>query len=349
MTDIWREIFDALRARRDLTRGQARSAFEAIMSGALGDARIGAFLGALGAKGESIDEIVGAAEVLREQATRISCDAECIDTCGTGGDGVSTFNVSTAAAIVAAAAGAVVAKHGNRSTTRKSGSTEVLVALGIDADAPNHTVEQCLRQIGIGYLNARNLHPAMKHAAAARQAIPGRTIFNLLGPLANPAGARRQLLGVPSEALLETIAGALLHLGAVHVWVVHGEDGLCDLTITGPTQVVEVRKGSIRKFSVRPEDVGFQRAGIANLLVDSPQASAKVVEDILDGSAGSCRDHALLNAGAALVVAGRAVDLREGVARAAEAIDSGAAMNKLADWRKRAGIARPRPETESDA
>lgn len=343
MDDFWRNIFDTLSARRDLTRGQARSAFEEIMSGTMSDARIGAFLGALCVKGESIDEIVGAAEVLREHCTRIACAAECIDTCGTGGDGVSTFNVSTAAAIIAAAAGAVVAKHGNRSTTRKSGSTEVLVELGVDADAPIATVEQCLGRIGIGYLNARNLHPAMKHAAAARQAIPGRTIFNLLGPLANPAGARRQLLGVPTEALLEIMAGALLQLGAVHVWVVHGDDGLCDLTITGPTHVVEVQEGAIRRFSVRPEDAGFQRSEISALLVDSPRASANVVMGILGGTAGPCRDHALLNAGAALVVAGRAVDLREGVALAAEAIDSRAAMNKLAAWRSLAGI--PRSET----
>lgn len=311
--------------------------FDRMMAGEVGEHAFKALLTAFVDKGESVDELVGAAEAMRAKVIRIKCHAECIDTCGTGGDGVSTYNVSTTAAIIAAAAGATVAKHGNRSTSRVSGSTEVLAELGIDVEAPVDVVERCLREARIGYLNARNLHPAMRHAAPIRQALPFRTIFNLLGPLTNPAGARCQVLGVPRPELLEKVGHALVELGAKHAWVVHG-DGLCDLTVTGSTTVVEVRAGELKRFTVDPRDVGLKRAPIDDLLVSSPRASAEAVLRILDGEAGPKRDHALMNAAAALVVAGLATDLDAGVALASEAIDDGRARETLDRWRSIGGV-----------
>lgn len=331
-------IFAQLTRGHDLTRAQARWAFQCIMQGEWAESVIGALLGALMTKGESVDELVGAAEAMRESAVRVRCDAGCIDTCGTGGDGISTFNVSTTAAIIAAAAGATVAKHGNRSTTRASGSTEVLGELGIDTEADVGTVERCLREVGIGYLNARNLHPAMKYAAPVRRAIPTRTIFNLLGPLTNPAGARRQVLGVPRVELVDKMADALGKLGVDHAWVVHGQ-GLCDLTITGETVVTQVRGESVERFMVTPESVGLTGATLADLEVDSPRASADTIRAILDGRSGPPRDHAVLNAGAALVVAGVAADLSEGVRVAAKAVDDGKAKQTLSRWQSLGGIA----------
>lgn len=331
-------IFDQLVAGRDLTREQTRWIFERIMGGEVPQSVIGALLGALLVKGECVDELVGAAEAMRASARRINCAADCIDTCGTGGDGISTYNVSTTAAIIAAAAGATVAKHGNRSTSRVSGSTEVLAQLGIDVETDSKTVERCLAEVRIGYLNARTLHPAMKYAAPVRQALGVRTIFNLLGPLTNPAGARRQVVGVPGLALLDKIAQALMKLGTVHAWVVHGADGLCDLTVTGRTTVVELRDGALKRFTITPEEVGLRRASLDALLVNSPMASAEIVVAILQGDSGPQREHALINAGAALVVAGLAESLRDGVARAARAVDEGAAIDTLDRWRAIAGI-----------
>lgn len=326
-----------LAAGRDLSRETACEVFARMMAGELSESVIGALLGAFLVKGECVGELVGAAEAMRAVMVRVPCEADCIDTCGTGGDGVSTFNVSTTAAIIASAAGAVVAKHGNRSATRVSGSSEVMGELGIDVDAAPDVAERCLREIGLGYLNAQRLHPAMKHAAPVRRALPVRTLFNLLGPLTNPARARRQLLGVPREGLLDLMAEALRELGAAHVWVVHGADGLCDLSITGPSKVVELRDGVIQRFVVAPEQVGLRRAKLGELLVESPAQSAAVVERILAGAPGPCRDHALLNSAGALVVAGVAADLPTGIRRAAEAIDSGAAREKLDRWRRLAG------------
>lgn len=328
----------------DLSRETARGVFEQIMEGDVPDAMLGALLGALVTKGEAVSELIGAAEAMRARVTPIACDGECIDTCGTGGDGISTFNVSTTAAIVAAAAGAIVAKHGNRSTSRASGSTEVLHKLGIETDADVSIVEQSLREVGIGYLNARCLHPAMRHAARVRQAIRVRTIFNLLGPLTNPAGAKRQLLGVPRLDLTETMAHTLHGLGATHVWVVHGGDGLCDVTVTAETHVVELKDGDIKRFTIAPEEVGLSRAPLASLLVKSPAESADIVLGVLAGKLGPPRDHTLMNAGAALIVAGLAGDLAEGVNLAAKAIDGGAARETLSKWRRVAGLGKPEPQ-----
>lgn len=332
-----RHVFQVLMRGEHLSRDQARWLFSRIMSGQVSESVIGALLGALCVRGESIDELVGAAEAMREGAIKVACSADCIDTCGTGGDGISTFNVSTTAAIIAAAAGAIVAKHGNRSATRVSGSSEVLTELGIDVDAEPGRVERSLREARIGYLNARMLHPAMRYAAPVREALPVRTIFNLLGPLTNPAGARRQLLGVPRPDLVGKIAESLRRLGAVHAWVVHGDDGLCDLTITGPATVAEVCDGAIRRIRVSPADVGLSIAPRESLHVASPRDSADAICSILAGVPGPRRDHALLNAGAALVVAGVAPDLRSGVELAAASVDSGEAERTLARWRTYCG------------
>ncbi len=326
--------FDAtigrLRAGRHLTSIETAAAFEHIMSGDLAGDQIEGFLAALADKGETVSELVGAAEVMRRYATPVPCDDQrAVDTCGTGGDGISTFNVSTAAALVAAAAGACVAKHGNRTNTRKSGSAEVLAALGVNIDAEIETVARCLREIRLGFLYAARLHPAMRHAAAARRKLARRTIFNLLGPLTNPAGVRRQIIGVASPTLLPLVAEALRRLGAEHAFVVHGHDGLCDLTITGPSSYIEIRDDACRPGSLRPEEVGLSTGDGEALHVGSPDESAAAIRAILAGELGPRRGHTLLNAAATLVAAGVAGDLSDGVRRAAAAIDSGAARERL--------------------
>ncbi len=333
MDQTLRPLFEKVTARADLTREEARRLFDRVMEGGVPEIVLGAFVGALRTKGVVVAELVGAAEAMRARSVKVRCRPGCIDTCGTGGDGVSTFNVSTTAAVIAAAAGATVAKHGNRSSSRVSGSTEVLDVLGIDTEADVATVERCLAEVSIGYLNARLLHPAMKHASPVRQAVGVRTIFNLLGPLTNPAGAKRQILGVPRPELLDLVAGALRELGAEHVWVLHG-GGLCDLTITDETTIVEVRSGSTRRLVVSPELAGLSRGRVEDLIVDSPGRSAAVITEILRGRRGPQRDQAVLNAAAALVVAGVVGELREGVEAAAAAIDAGRALDVLERWRK---------------
>ncbi len=331
---LLKDALTRIASRENLSPDVANSLFRTVMEAGFDEGQLGALLGALLAKGESVDELVGAARAMRSSAIAIRCDdPNVIDTCGTGGDGISTFNVSTCAGIIAAAAGATVAKHGNRSTTRVSGSTEVLSELGVDIEADAPTVERCLREARIGYLNARLLHPAMKVVAPIRQAIPVRTIFNLLGPLTNPASVRRQLVGVPRPELTEKMAAALSQLGAVHAWVVHGHNGLCDVSITGPTIICEVRDGETRAFRVGPADAGLARGELKDLLVDSPGRSADAVRAILGGEIGARRNHALMNAGAALVVAGLSANLADGVIMGAQAIDSGAASATLEEWR----------------
>jgi len=332
------ETISHLDAGRHLSRQQMREIFELIMTGQVEPGPMGEFLKALAAKGETVDEIAGAADVMNEKVTRVRCDADCIDTCGTGGDRISTLNVSSTAAVIAAAAGAVVAKHGNRTNTRVSGSAEVFAALGVNLDAPIPVLERCLQECRIAFLYAPNLHPAMKYAGPVRKQLGIRTIFNYLGPFTNPAGARRQVMGVARPEMTETFAGVLAARGAKLAWVVTGSTGvadrpyLCDITITGETRVSEVRDGQVKTFSVKPSDVGFKTAQLDSLVVDSAEASAQAVRDILSGQdKGPRRRHALLNAGAALIVAGLANDLSAGVAQAAQAVDSGAAMSKLED------------------
>jgi anthranilate phosphoribosyltransferase len=327
-------VLAQLVAHRHLSRDQARDWFTALMAGRLGEAEIAAVLTALARKGEHPDEIAGAAEAMRARVTpvRVPAGVEAIDTCGTGGDGISTFNVSTTAAIIAAAAGAVVAKHGNRTNTRVSGSAEVLAALGVHIDADVAIVERCLAQMGIGFLFAPRLHPAMAVVAPIRKALGIRTIFNLLGPLSNPAGVRRQIIGVPRTELIEPMAGALQQLGVERAMVVHGHGGLCDLSTTGPSIIRHVHGDRQWNETLQPSELGLANWRIQQLLVDSPAASARVIRGILEGKPGAARDHALLNAAGALVVAGRADDFAAGLALAAEAVDSGRAADTLARW-----------------
>lgn len=334
MVDGLDDIIEALEHRTHLAAVRCAAAFEQLLSGRAAPGQVERFLRAFAAKSETVEELVAAATVLRRFATRIACDdPDAIDTCGTGGDGVSTFNTSTAAAIVAAAAGATVAKHGNRSNTRASGSTEVLAELGVDTEASPSAVERCLRDARIGYLNAAQLHPAARHVGPARRAVGVRTIFNLLGPLTNPAGVRRQIIGVPRPDLAETMARAAAQLGAAHVLVVHGSDGLCDLSITGRSHVAEWRNGRLTRFEIVPAEMGLPVGRLDALLVTSPRHSGERILALLDGERGAARDHLLLNAGAALYVAGIAASPVEGVRRAAEAIDSGSARATLEEWR----------------
>lgn len=326
----YNEILSGVIGGTDLTRDQAHWAFGQIMDGQWTEAQVAGLLVALAAKGQAVEEITGAAMAMREHAVRIdAAGADVIDTCGTGGTGLSTFNISTAAAMVCAGAGATVAKHGNRTNTRVSGSANVLIALGVNLDADPATVGRCLAEAGVGFCFAVKCHPAMKYAAGVRKQLAVRTIFNVLGPLTNPAGARRQLMGVFDAALTEPIANVLGALGAVHAMVVHADDGLDEISITSPTQISEFVDGQVATRKIAPEDFGLARAAMDDLLVDSAEQSAEVLRGVLAGGAGPARDIVLLNAAAALAVAGRADDIAAGIPQAVEAIDSGAAAAAL--------------------
>jgi anthranilate phosphoribosyltransferase len=300
------------------------------MTGGATPAQIGGFLVALRAKGETVREVVAAAEVLREMATRVpvSCP-HLVDTCGTGGDGTHTFNISTAAAFVAAAAGARVAKHGNRSVSSKSGSADVLEAAGVNLNLTPQQVRACIETVGLGFLFAQHHHGAMQHAIGPRRELGIRTIFNLLGPLTNPAGAPNQIVGVYGAEWVEPLAEALRDLGSEHVLVVHAQDGLDEISIGAPTRVAELTEGRIEVKILTPEQFGFQREPLSWLVVDSAQESAAMIRGVLAGATGPARDVVLLNAGAALYVAGVAPTLAAGVVQAAGAIDAGAALAKL--------------------
>ncbi len=327
-----KELLNKVARGHDLTRDETRDAFHRIMSGEVSEVEIAALLTALACKGETVDEIVGAAEAMRAKVTAVQCDEpDAIDTCGTGGDGISTFNISTAAGLVAAAAGATVAKHGNRTNTRVSGSAEALAALGVNIEADVPRVEACIRETRIGFLFAFKLHPAMKYAGAVRKTLGIRTIYNVLGPLTNPAGVRRQVMGVNRPDLTEPIAKVLGGLGAVQAMVVHGMDGLCDLTISGPSRVSTWRDGKVETTTIEPEQVGLTRGKLDDLLVTSPGESAETIRHVFAGEQGPRRDVVLLNAAAALVVAGKAADLPDGVDQAARAIDDGRASDTLAN------------------
>ncbi|MGH6900092.1 MAG: anthranilate phosphoribosyltransferase [Geminicoccaceae bacterium] len=312
-----------------LTRSEARDAFEIMMSGDATPAQVGGFLMGLRVRGETVDELAGGAQALRERMLRVNAPDDAIDTCGTGGDASGTFNVSTAAAIVVAACGVPVAKHGNRALSSRAGSADILMALGVNIDADLALVERSIRGAGIGFMMAPRHHGAMRHVAGARVELGTRTIFNLLGPLANPAGARRQLMGVFAGEWVEPIAHVLAQLGTERAWVVHGADGLDELSTTGPSQVAELCDGTVRTFEVTPEDGGLPRARVGDLKGGDATTNADALRALLDGLRGPYRDIVLLNGAAALIVAGRADDLAAGVARAAEAIDSGAAKAVL--------------------
>ncbi len=316
--------------RQDLRRSEVAALFGRIMDGELAESQIAALLIAFAMKGETPDEIAGAVEAMRARVLVVPhrCD-DIIDTCGTGGDGRGSFNVSTAAAFVAAAGGAVVAKHGNRAISSRSGSADVLAALGIPVEVTPEASARQLETIGIAFLFAPVHHPAMRAVAPVRRALGVRTLFNLLGPLTNPAGARRQLIGVFGRDRVEPIARVLAGLGAVHALVVHGDDGLDEITTTTTTFVAEVRDGDVRTFQLAPEEQGVTRAAVEDLAGGSPEDNASRLKGILAGDSGALADIVALNAGAALYVAGRADSIAEGVRRARETLASGAALAKL--------------------
>lgn len=312
-----------------LTEGETREAFETMMSGVASPVQMAAFLMALRVRGESIPEITGATRLMRERMLPVEAPPDAVDIVGTGGDGHNTFNVSTAAAIVAAGAGVPVAKHGNRSVSSLSGASDVLTALGVKIDATPIVIGREIAEAGVGFMWAPMHHPAMKHWAPARAELGIRTIFNLLGPLANPAGVKRQVVGVFNAAWTEPIAEALHNLGSVHAWVVHGSDGLDEITTTGPTRVTELKQGNIHTFEVRPSDAGLPPATLDDLKGGDATVNAAAIRQLLVGEQGPFRDIVLLNAGAALIVGGKATSLREGAERAARAIDDGSAGRAL--------------------
>jgi anthranilate phosphoribosyltransferase len=320
-----KELIGRVAAGRTLSLDEARDAFDIMMSGDATPAQVGGFLMALRVRGETVDELTGGALAMRERMVKVKAPADAIDTCGTGGDASGTYNVSTAAALVVAACGVPVAKHGNRALSSRAGSADVLAALGVDTDAEVGHVEQAIAGAGIGFMMAPRHHGAMRHVAGVRVELGTRTIFNLLGPLANPASARRQLLGVFAKNWVEPLAHVLGQLGSDRAWVVHGSDGLDEITTTGPSQVAELQGGTVRCFEVTPEQAGLPRGRPEDLRGADAETNAQAIRALLTGAPGPFRDIVLLNAAAALVVAGRADDLRAGVAQAAQAIDSGAA------------------------
>ena len=324
------EAIRDLIAGADLDRAKMRAVMEQIMSGQATDAQIGAFLVALRIKGETIDEIAGGAEVMREKATPIvTVRPDLIDTCGTGGDDSGTFNISTTVAFVACGAGLAVAKHGTRSISSQCGSSDVLTALGVNVEAAPEKVGECIDEVGIGFLFAIALHGAMKHAIGPRRELATRTVFNILGPLTNPAGAKRQLLGVFDGALTEALAGVLRELGSDQALVVHGSDGLDEITLTGPTQVSELRDGRVSTRQIHPGDFGLQTVSAEALKGGDADCNARILRGVLDGEEGPQRDVVLLNAAAAMVVGGLAEDITAGLEVARESIDSGKARQAL--------------------
>jgi anthranilate phosphoribosyltransferase len=338
-------IIEAIRAlveRRDLTRLEAAAAMEAIMSGAATQAQVAAFLTGLRMKGETVDELIGFAEVMRLKVVRVrtrggeveasltGTDREMLlDTCGTGGDASGTFNVSTATAFVVAGAGLKVAKHGNRSVSSLCGSADVVETLGINIELPPPKVAQCVDEVGIGFLYAPLLHTAMKHVMPARREMGIRTVFNMLGPLTNPAGANAQVIGVYAHGLVEPLARVLAELGTIRAFVVHGADGLDEISTTGDSLVADVREGVVRVSVVRPEDFGVPRATIADLKGGDREQNAEIIRGVLGGEPGPRRDIVVVNAAAALVAGGRARDFKEGAQHAERSIDTGAGARKL--------------------
>jgi len=325
-----REAIQAAIEGRHLSRADAAAAVDAMLDGTAPPTLIAALLIALRVKGETPDEIAGAAQALRARAARVEVSLDrLVDTCGTGGDGAQTFNISTTSAFVAAAAGARVAKHGNRAASSRCGSADVLAALGAEVELPPHAVAACIEQCGIGFLFAPRHHAAMRHVAPVRKELGVRTLFNLLGPLANPAGARRQLLGVPAANLVTVLARTLVELGAERAFVVHGHGGLDEISPAGPTRVAEVRGGRVREYDVAPEDFGVPRGAVEDLRGGDAERNAVLLRDVLQGEKGARRSAVLLNAGAAIAAAEVCETIREGVRLAEDAIDSGAALDRL--------------------
>lgn len=329
MTDF-KAIIARLAEGHALDAVEARAAFESVMSGEATPAQMGAFLMGLRVRGETVTEITAGAVVMRERALRVNAPDNAIDIVGTGGDGVGTWNISTATALVVAAAGVPVAKHGNRKASSLSGTADALQELGVNLDIPPEAITACIEKAGIGFMFAQAHHSAMKHVAPVRGDLGIKTIFNMLGPLSNPALVTHQLLGVFAAEWVEPFAQVLRNLGSERAWVVHGSDGMDEITTTGPSAVAELKGGNIRIFEVTPEDAGLKRASISELKGGDPKENATAIRRLFDGEASAYRDIVLLNAAAALIVSGRADMLREGVNIAAKAIDCGAAKETLA-------------------
>ena len=324
------EAINAVAENRDLSPEQMSTVMNQIMTGNATPAQIGGFLIGLRMKGETVEEVAAAASVMRDLALRVQVGMDnLVDVVGTGGDASGTFNISTASALVAAAAGVKVAKHGNRSVSSKSGAADLLEAAGVNLELSPEQVAQCIETVGVGFMFAPRHHSAMKHAVGPRRELAARTIFNVLGPLTNPAGAANQVLGVFSKQWVEPLAQVLARLGSRHVMVVHGEDGLDEISVCASTQVAELRDGEVKSHSIAPEDFGFERADPADLRVDNAEQSLAVIRHVLDNQPGAPRDIVALNAGAAIYVAGLANNHQIGVAKALEAIASGGAKHTL--------------------
>ncbi|MFC2071430.1 anthranilate phosphoribosyltransferase [Chloroflexota bacterium] len=324
-----KEAIGSLVDGRSLTMEEAASVMEEIMGGEVTPAQFGAFVTALRLKGETVEEIAGFARIMRAKAVPVTVTGPLVDTCGTGGDGSSTFNISTTAAFVVAGAGLKVAKHGNRAMSSQCGSADVLEALGVKLELTAEQVQRCLEEVGMGFMFAPGFHPAMKYATAPRREIGIRTVFNILGPLTNPAGAKSQVLGVADGSLVEKLTLVLQSLGCHHALVVHGEDGLDEITLTGKTQVCELKDGCIESYVVSPEFFSLSRAGLDSLRGGTVDENATLLRNILAGAAGPQQDVVLMNAGAALLAGDRVDTLQKGIDLAQEALDSGQALAKL--------------------
>ena len=332
--DAFKPLLGKVATGASLSRAEAEKAFEDMLSGEVTPSQIGAFLMALRVRGETVEEITGAVTAMRRKMLTVAAPANAIDIVGTGGDGAGSYNVSTLASIITAACGVPVAKHGNRAASSKSGASDVLGALGVAIGVTPAQVEACVTEAGIGFMMAQTHHAAMRHVGPARVELGTRTIFNILGPLSNPANVKYQVIGVFSQALLEPMAHVLKNLGSQRVWLVHGSDGLDELTTTGPTYVTALEKGDVRSFEVTPADAGLPIAKAANLKGGDPTHNAAALRSVLDGVHSPYRDIAVFNAAAALVVAGKAENLKQGAAIAGEALDSGrakATLDKLVD------------------
>ncbi|WP_407189649.1 anthranilate phosphoribosyltransferase [Bradyrhizobium centrosematis] len=327
--DDLKSIIGKVATGASLSRDEAASAFDAMMSGEATPSQMGGLLMALRVRGETVEEITGAVAAMRSKMLTVTAPPDAVDIVGTGGDGSGSVNVSTCASFIVSGAGVPVAKHGNRALSSRSGAADVLASLGVKIDLRPEQVGRCVRECGIGFMFAPAHHPAMKNVGPTRVELATRTIFNLLGPLSNPAGVKRQMVGVFSRQWVQPLAQVLKNLGSESAWVVHGSDGLDEITLTGPTFVSALHNGEIRNFEVTPEDAGLSRCEAGALRGGDAEANAIALQSVLDGKPSAYRDVALVNAAAALVVAGRAKDLKEGVALGVKSIDSGAANAKL--------------------
>jgi anthranilate phosphoribosyltransferase len=329
VTDAFKGLIAKVATGATLAREEAANAFEQMMSGEATPSQMGALLMALRVRGETVDEITGAVSVMRAKMLRVTAPAGAVDVVGTGGDASGSFNISTCAALIVAGAGVPVAKHGNRALSSRSGAADVLTALGVNINLSPDAIGRCITEAGIGFMFAPAHHPAMKNVAATRVELGTRTIFNLLGPLSNPAGVRRQMIGVFSKHWTKPLALVLKNLGAEKIWVVHGSDGLDEITTSGPTSVTALEDGEIKTFEIAPEELGLRKVKPEALRGGDAETNAKAVLGVLKGQPSAFRDVALLNAAAALVVAGKAKDLKDGLHAAAHSVDSGEAEGRL--------------------